>query len=94
MFADDKTERLNISLRKKTIELIDRVWRQGGSKSRSAFLDEAARQYAIRLQRAKLRRRLKAGYRTRAQRDQALTDEWDAPTTRDLGDVSPSEDST
>ena len=86
MIIENKTKRMNISLPLKTIELIDQTWPLKGFKSRSSFLDEAARQYAIRLQKASLKRKLKAGYLTRAKRDAGLTKEWNVASSELLTD--------
>jgi metal-responsive CopG/Arc/MetJ family transcriptional regulator len=79
-------ERINVSLPKRTIVLIDRVWQQARFKSRSEFLDEAARLHAMRLQRTKLKRQLKAGYLARAERDLQLVNEWEVASTELLND--------
>lgn len=84
-------ERINISLPKRTVALIDRVWQQARFKSRSEFLDEAARLHAMRLQRAKLKRRLKAGYVARAERDQQLVNEWEVASAEIFGDDEPAD---
>jgi len=86
MEVENKTERLNISLPRKTLELIDQVWRQSQFKSRSAFLDEAARRYAFRLQRARLKHKLRDGYRARADQSLYLVNEWETASTELLAD--------
>lgn len=72
------TERIVISLKKSTIELIDRVWPTRRFRSRSAFLDEAAQQYAKRLLKASLKRKLKEGYKTKAKENLDLLSELES----------------
>ena len=89
MQIENKIERLNISLPRKTLELIDQVWQQSQFKSRSAFIDEAARRYAIRLQRARLKRKLREGYRARADQSLRLANEWETASTELRADEAP-----
>lgn len=74
---ENKTERLNITLPTNTVKLIDRVWRKKHFKSRSAFLNEAARRYATRLNKATLIRQLRSGYKANVINDADLVNEWD-----------------
>ena len=46
-----------------------------GFASRSSFIDEAVKRFALRLKRADLKKRLKAGYLARAERDSDLNRE-------------------
>lgn len=78
MEPGNKTERLQVTLPASTVKMIDDIRSRGHFKSRSGFLNEAARVFAIRLKKAELKRKLKAGYRKRANRDRELTREWDA----------------
>lgn len=78
MSGEAKTKRINVSLSRDTITIIDRVWRQKKFRSRSAFLDEAARHYALRLQGSSLKRQLREGYNVRSQENLALLAQWDA----------------
>ena len=76
--TDTTAARLNITLPKSTVELIDKVWPREQFKSRSAFLDEAARKYTQELQKNKLRKTLKAGYLARVEKNLELVREWEA----------------
>ena len=73
-----KSKRIDITLPVQTIDQIDGVWRDWGFSSRSAFLDEAAKNFAARLKKANLKQTLKAGYKTRAQRDSEMNRELEA----------------
>jgi len=73
-----KSKRIDITLPVQTIDQIDGVWRDWGFSSRSAFLDEAAKSFAARLKKANLKQALKAGYKTRAQRDTEMNRELEA----------------
>lgn len=66
-------KRVNITLPKDTINLIDRVAEKG---DRSRFLDQAARFYVKEAGRTNLRRLLREGAVQRAERDLDLTREW------------------
>lgn len=66
-------QRVNITLPKETIHLIDRVTERG---DRSRFLDEAVRFYVREAGRANLRRLLREGAQRRAERDLNLVQEW------------------
>jgi len=93
MENDNRTERLQITLPKNTIRLIDGVWPKGPFKSRSSFLDHAARRYAVRLQKATLKRRLKNGYLARAERESELMSEWETASNELIWDEEASESS-
>jgi len=71
-------KRVNITLPPETLELIDRV-----SSNRSEFINKAVRLYANRLERAKLKQRLKKAYLERAKEDIAIAKEWE-PIEREL----------
>ena len=71
-------KRVNITLPPETLELIDRV-----SSNRSEFINKAVRLYANRLERAKLKQRLKKTYLERAKEDLAIAKEWE-PIEREL----------
>lgn len=66
-------QRVNITLPRETIHLIDRVTERG---DRSRFLDEAVRFYVKEAGRANLRRLLREGAERRAERDLNLIQEW------------------
>ncbi len=66
-------KRVNITLPKDTINLIERVAVKG---NRSRFLDEAVRFYVRETGRANLRKLLREGAAKRAERDLNLTREW------------------
>jgi len=66
-------ERVNISLPKETLRLIDRVTR---STNRSGFLDRAVHFYIAETGRANLKARLRAGASARHARDAAIAEEW------------------
>jgi CopG family transcriptional regulator/antitoxin EndoAI len=66
-------KRVNITLPKDTISLIDQVAKKG---DRSRFLDEAVRFYVKETGRANLRKLLRDGAIQRAERDLNLTREW------------------
>jgi metal-responsive CopG/Arc/MetJ family transcriptional regulator len=67
-----KSKRIDIILPVGTLEQIDHIWSEFGFTSRSSFIDEAAKRFAIRLKKADIKRKLKAGYFARAERDVAL----------------------
>lgn len=73
-----KTERVNVSLPRSTLRLIDQVWTSHKFRSRSSFLDEAARTHALRLQRASLKRSLRSGYKRKAQENLNLISLWES----------------
>lgn len=72
-----KSKRIDITLPAQTLEHIDHVWPKFGYASRSSFIDEAARRFAIRLKKADIKKRLKEGYLARAERDADLNRELD-----------------
>lgn len=81
MTTDTQTVRVNLSLSKQTVDLVDRLWPSEQYKSRSAFLEDALRWYASHLQKNKLREQLKQGYMARAKRDAALVQEWEVASS-------------
>lgn len=66
-------KRVNITLPKETLGLIDELTKKG---ERSRFLDEAVRFYVCRQGRSKLRRLMRAGAVKRAKRDLELAGDW------------------
>jgi CopG family transcriptional regulator/antitoxin EndoAI len=66
-------ERLNVSLPKDTVALLDRAIPKGG---RSRFIDEAIRDRVARVSRARLRKQLERGYAARAAADLKMAEEW------------------
>ena len=72
-------KRVNITLPPETLELIDRV----SKDNRSQFINRAVRLYANRLERARLKQRLKKAYLDRAKEDLAIAQEWE-PIEREL----------
>ncbi len=66
-------QRINITLPKETIQLIDRVAEKG---SRSALIDKAVRHFVQTIGRARLRARLKKVDPIRAVRDLQIAEEW------------------
>jgi len=93
MAFDNKSQRFQITLPSTTVQMINDIRQQAPFNSLSGFLNEAARIYAVRFKKASLKRRLKAGYLTRAERDRAVADEWD-PTSNELLWDAPAGDST
>lgn len=74
--------RLNVSLRRETVGLLDRLTTKG---DRSRFIDVAIRRTARELSRARLRRLLEEDGRVNRDRDLAMVEEWaavDAETWR------------
>jgi metal-responsive CopG/Arc/MetJ family transcriptional regulator len=65
--------RLNITLPRATVGLLDRLTSKG---NRSRFIDEAIRERIASVGRARLRRELERGYVARAARDRRMVDEW------------------
>jgi metal-responsive CopG/Arc/MetJ family transcriptional regulator len=78
MIEKVKTERINVSLPKSTLRLIDKVWPNKKFRSRSSFLDEAARTHALRLQRASLKRSLRSGYQKKAKENLDFVSLWES----------------
>jgi metal-responsive CopG/Arc/MetJ family transcriptional regulator len=70
-----KAKRIDITLPAGTLEQIDSIWQEFGFASRSSFIDEAAKRFALRLKKADLKKKLKAGYQARAERDSDLNRE-------------------
>ena len=68
-------ERLNISLPRETVGLLDRVATKG---NRSRFIDEAVRQFAKDRTRTQLRKLLEEDGRVNRDRDLHLVEEWAA----------------
>ena len=66
-------KRVDITLPKDTVRLIDRVAKKG---DRSRLIDEAVRHYLEVVGMDNLRNKLKAGAMMRAERDLMLTGEW------------------
>lgn len=65
--------RINVTLPEETIQLIDRVTKEG---NRSRFINEAVKHYVAEIHRASLRKQLKEGAIRRAKRDLLLAEEW------------------
>ena len=65
-------KRIDVTLPKETLELMDRVADKG---QRSRLVDQAVREYVRNLGRAKLRKQLEKGAKERGQRDLALVAE-------------------
>ena len=72
-----KSKRIDITLPVQTIDQIDTIRQEFGFASRSSFIDIAARQFALRLKKADMKRKLKYGYLERAERDSELTRQFD-----------------
>jgi len=72
-------KRVNITLPPETLELIDRV----SKDNRSEFINKAVMLYANRLERARLKQRLKKSYLERAKEDLAIAQEWE-PIEREV----------
>ena len=69
----EKYERVNITLPRSSLSLIDRVTRKS---NRSAFLDHAVRFYVAEAGRDNLAAHLRAGAEARYERDRAIAEEW------------------
>lgn len=78
--ANKSRKRINITLPPETLEIIDRV---SNKESRSKFINTAVRVYANRLERARLKLRLKQAYIERAEEDLAIAKEWE-PIEREV----------
>lgn len=65
--------RINITLPRETVQLIDRVAKAG---ERSRLIDEAVRDYVSRRSRLNLKKQLREGAVKRAERDLQQTQEW------------------
>jgi CopG family transcriptional regulator / antitoxin EndoAI len=70
---DTMHRRINVTLPKETVKLIDRVSQKG---DRSRFIDHAIRRYIREVGRENLRKRLKEGALRRKLRDQELAEDW------------------
>ena len=66
-------QRINITLPKETIRMIDRIAMKG---NRSALIDRAIRAYVRSVGRKNLKKLLSEGARVRAERDLAIVEEW------------------
>ena len=66
-------QRINITLPEETLGLIDRIAEKG---DRSQFIDRAIRYYVEAVGKAKLKKLLKEGALSRAERDLRLAEEW------------------
>jgi CopG family transcriptional regulator/antitoxin EndoAI len=66
-------QRVNITLPATTIRLLDRIAKPG---NRSRVIAAAVERYAEDLSRAALRRKVKEGAVTRAERDRGLAEAW------------------
>ena len=66
-------ERVNITLPRATLSLIDRVTQKS---NRSAFLDRAVHFYITETARDNLAKRLRAGAEARYERDRGIAAEW------------------
>ncbi len=65
-------KRVNITLPPETLELIDQV----SKDNRSEFINRAVKLYVNRLERARLKQRLRKAYLERAKEDLAIAQEW------------------
>lgn len=66
-------QRLNITLPKETVQLIDRVAKKG---DRSRVIDMAVRQFVTARSKANLRKQLKEGYTRWAEHDLEFAQAW------------------
>ena len=66
-------QRINVTLPKQTVKLIDRVSKKG---NRSRLIDEAVKHFIATVSRANLQKRIKEGALARAQRDLEIAEEW------------------
>ncbi len=66
-------KRVNITLPEQTLQIIDRVVKQG---DRSRFIDRAVRFYIDEVGKENLRKELQEGAQVRAQRDRNMANEW------------------
>ena len=66
-------KRLNITLPEQTVRLMDRV---AGKGRRSSLIDRAVRRYVKEETRANLRKQLAESYKTNAERDLQLAEDW------------------
>ena len=79
-----KTKPVNLTLRETTISMVEMIYKKHHFNSRSAFADEAIRYYARRLERAKLKKKLKEAYKARAQEEIELASEWEPASLTDF----------
>jgi metal-responsive CopG/Arc/MetJ family transcriptional regulator len=70
-------QRINVSLPRETIEVIDRLAEKAGL-NRSQFIDRAARHFVESVGRSSMRKLLAEGARVRAKESLALAEEWSA----------------
>ena len=73
---NQRNVRLNITLPRQTVSEIDSAWKQSPFRSRSAFIDEAARRLADQVRKGSMKELLRKGYTAAAERDRQLIDEW------------------
>ena len=66
-------KRLNITLPEETVRLMDRV---AGKGRRSSLIDRAVRRYIKEETRANLRKQLAASYKSNAEADLQLVEDW------------------
>jgi metal-responsive CopG/Arc/MetJ family transcriptional regulator len=66
-------QRINVTLPKETIKLMDRVSKKG---DRSRLINEAVRHFIETVGLTNLRKRLKEGASARAERDLEIAEEW------------------
>lgn len=78
--------RVNITLPKETVKLIDRVTRK---TNRSGFVDRAVRFYVAKAGRKNLAQQLRAGAKEHAARDLSIAEEW-FPLEEEVWRKSPS----
>jgi CopG family transcriptional regulator / antitoxin EndoAI len=71
--ASPVRKRINVTLPEATIRLLDRVSAKG---QRSEMIDRAIHKFVDETGRKNLRRRLREGYRRRAEEDLQLAAEW------------------
>ena len=73
-------QRINVTLPKETVKLMDRVSKKG---DRSRLINEAVKHFIESVGLNNLRKRLKEGAASRAERDLEIAEEW-FPTDNDL----------
>ena len=66
-------ERVNITLPKNTLRLIDRITRK---RNRSGFVDRAVHFYVAEATKNNLKKQLRAGAKAHSERDSMLAGEW------------------
>ena len=87
-------EKVLITLPKSTLTLVDEIWQKKDFKSRSDYFDKAVRYYALRLQKAQLKRQLKESYKARSESELALSAEWEQASLQDFSDNTFDQEST